>query len=190
MRWFLAAIGLALAGTAAYFLLSAGGAGPGSDSGDDAGTDLSPLQPFVAGVVKSGRFTVFEGLPHQGYERAALERELATKATVALHGWNFYRDPLPVPAADGATLKELVRAENAFLAYRGPKKCGGYHPDYCLEWRDAAEVYRVLVCLGCSEVKCYGPAGGVHCDMNADVREEFKRLLKAHRKNRPEPKVP
>lgn len=155
------------------------------DPDDSAGTDFSLLAPFQAGVAKAQVLVLHEGLPNAFGHQRELDHELATKPTERLHGWPFYQETLPVAEADARALRAVVVAADSFIPFRGHKACGGFHPDYCVEWRDGTEVYRVLVCFSCGEVKCYGPAGGVHCDMAGECRERLKQLLRQYRKNRP-----
>src|SRR5262249_3316064 len=63
-----------------------------------------------------------------------------------------------------------------------------FHPDYCAEWQDGKDVYQVLICFGCHEVKCYGPKVDLYCDINSEAYKEFEKVLKPYRKNRPEKK--
>jgi hypothetical protein len=82
-------------------------------------------------------------------------------------------------------LKKLLGDESSFKAgFRG-KKCGGFHPDYCVEWYADGQLYRCLICLGCWEVKVYGPDRELYCDMQHDVRDQLKKTLKRYRQNRP-----
>src|SRR5262249_38836674 len=97
-------------------------------------------------------------------------------------------ETLTLKEEDAKKLTELFCAADSFEKYRGPKKCGGFHPDYCIEWQDGKDVYQVLVCFGCNEVKCYGPKSDLHCDVKKEAMEQFAKILKTYRKNRPEKK--
>lgn len=64
--------------------------------GTRAETDFDTNRSLFAPIAAADHLLLYEGLPHQGYERALLEDELRTKATVTLPG-------LPVlPAAPGS----------------------------------------------------------------------------------------
>lgn len=65
--------------------------------------------------------------------------------------------------------------------------CGGFHPDFCLEWQDGDATYQVLICFGCYEVKCYGPRTELWCDIQESAYDQFKKVLRKYRKSRPAP---
>jgi hypothetical protein len=142
-------------------------------------------RPETMTLKQADRLVLYEGLPHQYYERKALESEQKSKPTVILHGFTFYRETLELRAGDGDRLKALLGDPSSFSPYSGEKKCGGFHPDYAVEWSAGGQVYRTLICFGCFEAKVYGPSGGTTYDVGLDVQEHFKALLEPYRKNRP-----
>jgi hypothetical protein len=119
------------------------------------------------------------------YESQALEAEKKTKTTVTLHGFPFYRETLELKAGDDQKLKDLLGNPGSFTAYVGEKKCGGFHPDYAVEWAVGGQIYQSLICFGCGEVQVYGPKGDAIYDTRDDERKQLKALLEPYRKNRP-----
>ncbi|MBK8913385.1 MAG: hypothetical protein IPM64_02085 [Phycisphaerales bacterium] len=157
-----------------------------------AGCQAGPPASFVTGVRSAAAVVLYEGLPHQFFEERALEEELASRATVMLHGFPFYEETLPLDVTDDRALRDIACASGTFSAVSGDrlKKCGGFHPDYCVEWRSADGVaVRMLVCLGCSEAKCCGPAGEVLYDIREAEYARLKAILTPYQKNRP-PRTP
>ncbi|HEY1861915.1 MAG TPA: hypothetical protein VGG61_16255, partial [Gemmataceae bacterium] len=77
----------------------------------------------------------------------------------------------------------------SFRKYAGPKRCGGYHPDWCLQWKDGDNVYQVLICFGCHKARLYGPKYEQWTDLTSESFKEFAEVLKPYRKNRPEPET-
>jgi hypothetical protein len=152
---------------------------------DDADTQFDKDKSLFAAIPKSDKLTLYEGLPHQEDERKALEEEKQSKETVQLHGFPFYRETLSIQDDDEKKLKELLGDENSFKPFVGGKKCGGFHPDYCVAWKIDGEEYQCLVCLGCHEVKIYSPARGLRCDIRKDAYEQIHSILKKYQKNRP-----
>jgi hypothetical protein len=150
--------------------------------------EFKKLPALTAALGKATKVVLHEGLPHQTFEPKLLEQELKTKKTVKVHGFPFYQETLSLKEADAKKLTALFRAGESFTAYRGPKKCGGFHPDYAVEWRLGKDVYQALVCFGCHEVKFYGPKAGVYCDVRDRALGEMKKVLLSYRKNRPEKK--
>lgn len=147
--------------------------------------DLSQFTPISVGVRHAASFTLYEGLPHQVVEADLLKRELATKKTIRLHGYPFYERPLPVAVDEIEALRGLCSAADSFWSYGGAKFCGGFHPDYCLAWKDGKATYELLICLGCHEMKLYGPKQELMADIRTEAYQQFKTLLKKHRGQRP-----
>ncbi len=136
-------------------------------------------------IRQADRLTLHEGLPHQMYESAALATEKKSKPTVNLHGFSFYRESLELKAGDDEELKALLGDPRTFEPFAGEKRCGGFHPDYAVEWSVGGKVHTVLICFGCGEVKLYGPTGETRYDIQQDVRKRLENVLKPYRKNRP-----
>jgi hypothetical protein len=149
-------------------------------------TQFEPNKVVFATAREATRLTLYEGLPHQMFEATQLANELKTKATVTLHGFPFYQETLHLKEEDAARLKAALGDEGSFEPYGGPKKCGGFHPDYCAEWEADGLLYRCLICFGCTEVKVYGPGRALHCDIRPEVEKNLEKLLKPYRKSRPE----
>jgi hypothetical protein len=154
---------------------------------------------LVKGVQRADKVVLYEGLPHQSYETNLLERELKSKKTIKLHEYPFYDEPLQLSEGDGKRLTDVYCAQSSLRPLFGQtyfgdsdKKCGGYHPDFCIQWSSGQDVYQILLCFGCSEVKSFGPKVRLYCDMTDEAAQQFKAILKAYRKNRPKygPELP
>ncbi len=142
-------------------------------------------------VLRADRLTVYEGLPHPMYEEETFQDELKTKQTIQLSGFPFYRDPLNLKDEDIRTLRGLLGDRSTYKSYSGEKKCGGFHPDYAVEWSSDGKVYHCLICFGCTEARFDGPKGQTFFyDLRSvghgrDQRMKVLDVLKAYRKNRP-----
>ena len=147
--------------------------------------DFKNLKPIVAGIQKAQKVVLFEGLPHQGWEHEVLTHELKTQKTLERHGFPFYQDLLPLDKEDARALTEVASASGTFLEFKREKDCGGFHPDYCVEWHNASEVYRILFCLNCQEVKCYGPLGDTRCDISPEAYKTLAAILAKYHNRRP-----
>lgn len=66
-----------------------------------------------------------------------------------------------------------------------PKKCEGFHPDYCLVWTNGPATYHLLLCFGCHEMKLHGPGQELLVDIRQRAFEEFKIILMKYRDQRP-----
>jgi len=108
-------------------------------------TNLENHQPIAAGILKATKVFLYEGLPHQQFERRVLEQERKSKKTLELHCFSFYQELLPLKEDDAQKLLELVCTSGSFQRWDWLKLCGQFHPDYCLEWQQGKDSYRVLV---------------------------------------------
>lgn len=153
---------------------------------DKPPTDFSVLPKLAEAIAKADKVVLFEGLPHQGNEPELLKKELADKKTVQIAGYPFYAETLELKDGHGKKLTELTAGKDTFDKFGGEKKCGGYHPDYAVEFLVGADKYHALICFGCSEAIITGPKATVRCDMNKDEGyKAFAAILKEYRKNRP-----
>lgn len=155
------------------------------NSRPETDTNFDNLKPLAAGIGTADKVVLYEGLPHQFNEPELLKHELQTKKTVQHHGFPFYTESLPLKDGDARELTKLFTEGNSFQPWRGEKKCGGFHPDYCLEWHAGGEVYRGLICFGCHEAKFYGPSVELYCDINQDAFDKLKAILLPYRQQRP-----
>jgi hypothetical protein len=147
--------------------------------------DLIHFTPIAEGVRRASSLTLYEGLPHPTWEGKQYESELATKKIIRFHGFPFYERPLAVAADEIEPLRRLCAAADSYWSYRGPKSCGGYHPDYCLVWNDGETAYHLLICFGCNEMKLYGPKNELIVDIRHEAVARFKAALERHRDQRP-----
>jgi hypothetical protein len=147
--------------------------------------DFERLPAVLSGVQKSARMSLYEGLPSEFWEPQLREEELRRKSTVSLHGYRFYEETLALQPADAEKLTELFSAKASFKRYGGAKKCGGYGPDYCVEWKSSESATQALVCLECGEVKMFGSRSELYCDFGQEAVERIQRVLQPYRKNRP-----
>jgi hypothetical protein len=144
-------------------------------------------RPQVAPINSANTLKLYEGLPHPGYEAKAFEEE-KKKPTLELAGYPFYREPLELNEANRAELKNLIDDPGFLQPYSGEKKCGGFHPDYAVEWTSEGSKYYYLLCFGCGEAKLIGPNGNAVYNIDPSARQRLKTFLQPHQKNRPSSK--
>jgi hypothetical protein len=148
-----------------------------------AGCSAQP--PASASISQSTRLILYEGLPHQFNEPRALAAEKKAKPTVERDGFSFYSETLELSAGDAGELKALLESPHTFRPFSGEKKCGGFHPDYAVEWSIADKLYRCLLCFGCYEASVHGPGGVTTYDIERHTFKLLQRILVPYRKNRP-----
>ncbi len=137
---------------------------------------------------QASRVVIHEGLPHPINESAAFKAEKAgPKPIVERVGYWFYRDPLEVKPDDLAKLTRTLGDSSTYRSFVGEKKCGGFHPDYLVEWREGTSERAALLCFGCGEAKVVGPKGEHRYDLDKPAQTTLRTLLDAYRKNRPDP---
>src|SRR5262245_61347571 len=115
------------------------------------------------------RVVLYEGLPHHQYIEEVFRVEHGRTDTIELDGYPFYTELLPLRPEDTAELTAMLGDRRLFWPHLGGKRCGDFHPDYCLEWGFRDLVVQAQICLGCYEVKAIGPAGVVHGDIPDEV---------------------
>jgi uncharacterized sulfatase len=136
-------------------------------------------------LVSSKEIQLFEGLPHQYWEKELLDEELKSKRTVQVYDFPFYQEKRAMAEEDAAVVRRILSDVKSVEAWRGEKLCGGYHPDYLLEWREEEDVYRAQICLGCHELKFFAKDLEISCDIHEDACEKLASVLRKYQKNRP-----
>ena len=139
---------------------------------------------FVQGLRHADRMILHEGLPHHE-EAELLATEKRTKSTRVLHGFPFYREALEVASTDDTEIRRLLGDTRSFEKSEGVRLCGGFHPDYAIEWRYQDGTFRMLICFGCEEINVYGPDRSLYCVLKNDPAKEVRTILQKYRKNRP-----
>jgi len=139
-------------------------------------------------VRSAARTTLYEGLPHQRFERETLASELQTADTLRIQDYSFYRQPLAMSDADARALREIMSDGDSF-ARPDPlmkKACGGFHPDYCVEWTSGSgAATRALICFGCEEVILAGGSRPVTFDIHPEAERALEAVLTTYVRNRP-----
>jgi hypothetical protein len=126
-----------------------------------------------------------EGLPSEFWEPELRERELTQKKTIKLHGYPFYDEPIALNGTDAEHLTALFSAKKSFKRYVENKRCSGYHPEYCIDWKAGEAVTQALICLECGEIKLFGPKYELHCDLSNEAEKVVTELLSPYQNNRP-----
>jgi hypothetical protein len=146
---------------------------------------LGNHETLAASVQNAKEVILYEGLPHQISEKKLLDAEVRSKKTVRYHDFLFYQERLQLKEEDAKQLTTLFCSSASFRQHEGGKKCGGFHPDFCIEWRAGGEVFQALICLGCHEMKAFGPSAELYCDISRSAYDNFKGILRPYRQNRP-----
>jgi hypothetical protein len=147
-------------------------------------TGFDRLSLAIAGIENATEVILYEGLPDNFWQPAVRERELRNRKTIKLHGYPFYEETLPLQGTDSRQLTTWFSTVGSYSRYQGVKPGGGYHPDYCIEWKTPDGISRGLISLESSEVKIYGRCE-LHCDLSAETSGRLKQVLSQYQRNRP-----
>ena len=148
-------------------------------------TNFDRLPTVLAGIPKTEASLLYEGLPSEFWEPELLVQELARTKTIKLHGYPLYEELLALQGTDGEQFTALFSARTSFANYTDEKKGGGFHADYCLEWKTSEGTTHVVISLELGEVKMYGTKSELHCDLSQNAAQKLRQLLSRYRKNRP-----
>lgn len=146
----------------------------------------SEVSPLLQRISNSSSMTIYEGLPHQFYEPVALEKELKEQKTITIHEYPFYAEAVIASKDCEKKLRELSCNAGTFTRWQGAKACGGFHPDWLLEFKDGPELYYLQICFGCQEARLFNAAGQIDCDLSERSLRQFTTLLQPLHKNRPQ----
>ena len=147
--------------------------------------DSARFSKLVQHLGAAEEVALFEGLPHQMFERTVFERERKMKPTREIAGYHFYEQALPASSEDLLELKAMLMDRQLYRPFSGEKLCGGFHPDYALSWQTKGGIHQALVCFGCHEIKASGPRYSIRADTDDMRFEKLSSALKKYRVERP-----
>lgn len=150
---------------------------------DEKSPTIEASAIYRATVVSAKSITVYEGLPHQGWDSELLAIEIQRKDTKKIWEYPFYTPS--VAATNSDDLRQLLSRSDSIVTYGGPKGCGGYHPDYCISWQAGEITYYALVCFGCHEIVFYDGKTALFYDLDENAYEQYKKLLANYEAKRP-----
>lgn len=135
--------------------------------------------------MKLDSLIVWEGLPHPTFEPKTFVQEMQKKTSFILNGYHFYRDSLQTTRDDGRELMKLLCRPTTLLAFSGEKDCGGFHPDYGVEFLRDDVLYQFLLCFGCGEAKVFGLGHELRHNLADPALVALQDLLRPYRRSRP-----
>lgn len=148
-------------------------------------TDFGRHKQVAEAFMRADRLLIYEGLPHPGWEQELFDQESERAEHVQSHGHAFYKSPVQPSAEDMKSMKDLFTGEDSMLELTGPKGCGLFYADWRIAAHVKADAHQWLVCFNCQEIKVYGSAPELHCDIARESAKQLKSLLEKYRTNRP-----
>lgn len=116
-------------------------------------------------ITAAASVNAYEGLPHQMFERDLLATESKRKDSEKIGSYRFYTPA--VAAKNPEVLKRILASSDTIQVFRGEKLCGGFHPDYAVQWSDEdGSRFYALICFGCHEI--------IYSDGKNEYRYEFE----------------
>src|SRR5688572_29675248 len=114
-----------------------------------AGCKQSPEVKDVVAAAKnsSAKLSVYEGLPHQGFEGELLRKELKEKQTVKLHDYPIYLELPNVSESHVSNLRAILGDYSSYSPFSGEKKCGGFRPDFAVQFTSKNDQLAALICF-------------------------------------------
>jgi len=152
-------------------------------SADDKVPSKQASDKYRQTIALAKDLSVHEGLPHQAWDHELLEKEIKRKDTTKIWLFPFYTPS--VPATNAADLKKVLGSADSILVYGGPKRCGGYHPDYAVSWEADGKSFYALVCFGCHEIVFFDGKTSLMYDLNNVAFDRLQTLLAVYAKKRP-----
>ena len=145
------------------------------------------LPRLLARCRAASRVEVFEGLPHDKWDKVGLARESKRADTFLNHDFRFYSPAMQLLSAQRSKILSSVIRDSSYRAWRGPKWCGGFHPDLLVRFHLESGVIDLHLCFGCSEAKLFDGSTLAHVNVRESVADELERVQQACRTKRPAP---
>ena len=134
---------------------------------------------------RSSPVEVFEGLPHPKWERQALATESRRPDTFENHDFRFYRPAMPLPQEARGRLLHRILSTSTYQPWRGPKSCGGFHPDLLLRFTTRNGPVELHLCFRCAEAMFFEGSSFILVDMDEDISDSLQQIQQTHRDKRP-----
>jgi hypothetical protein len=136
---------------------------------------MSKFAELLLALESAGDFKIYEGFPRTE-EKSSAESEKQNKS-IKFEEWEFYFEPLEVQTSMVERLRSILVNYKGFQPYSGAKFCGGFHPDFCIEWNSSNnKTFRLFVCFGCHEVLFVSPDEKVSFDFSEETWKSFAQI--------------
>jgi hypothetical protein len=142
---------------------------------------------FVSAIQKPDKIILHQGVPRPIPDAAGNPLILKSAKIKRVLGFDFSDQPIPVEGVDADRLTAWMCDASLFNPIPGnpfmdkicgiTKLCGGFHADFCIEFRAGNKTYRALVCYSCQEVHCYGLDRVLPYDIRPKALEQFKKII-------------
>ncbi|WP_193211719.1 hypothetical protein [Luteolibacter marinus] len=137
-----------------------------------------------AAITGSKVLTVSEGLPHPAKEPHLYPAEEKRRDTRKLADFPFYKPDLKPDAGRVDRLRKLLADPGSYLEWK-QKRCGGFHPDWSVNWRAGRKEIHALICFGCQDIIIAGPDQQLRYGLSPAAFKQLQSELIPLRSKRP-----
>jgi len=135
---------------------------------------MSQFSKYLKCIADAESLTIYEGLPRA--DGVGLKKIKDQNKTIEIDGWGFYAEPLTANGSMVEKLRSSLIDYKTFEPYSGGKFCGGFHPDFCVEWKTGSKTFYMQICLGCFEAAFIQPTGKTMFDFNDAAWKSFAQI--------------
>ena len=97
---------------------------------------------------------------------------------VLIRGFQFHAGPAVLIGKRATEVVAILGDTSTFVRKgTGISRCGGFHPDFAVEWTVDKQRHRALLCFGCFDMKYAGPEATVLCEISSEPGERLRALL-------------
>ncbi|MEI7929106.1 MAG: hypothetical protein WCH40_11200 [Verrucomicrobiales bacterium] len=119
----------------------------------------------VADIQNAQNVVVYRGLAHPQKEKQLYAKQLRTVNHFYQHGFEFFTEPVAVPAATVKKVLNLYSDPSSHQTLSIKSLCH-YHPDYSFVWKTGDDVQILQMCYGCHEWRHFCARGVLVTDIN------------------------
>lgn len=135
-------------------------------------------------LAKAKKFGLAEGLPHPAKETELFSAEAQRKDTQQITGFFFYKPELKADPGTTEKLRQIIANSDNLTEWK-EKRCGGFHPDWSINWRRGWSKDHALICFSCDEIIYISGDYQLRYNLTDDAAKQLKALLAPFKTKRP-----
>ena len=136
-------------------------------------------------LAKAKTFTLAEGLPHPSKESDLFTTQAQRKDTQQITGFFFYKPDQKIDPGTTDKLRQIIANSDNLTEWKEHKTCGGFHPDWSLNWRRGWSKDRALICFSCEEIIYISGDYQLRYNLTPTAAKQLKSLLNPFKAKRP-----
>ncbi|MFC7339438.1 hypothetical protein ACFQY0_19755 [Haloferula chungangensis] len=136
-------------------------------------------------LAKAKKFGLSEGLPHPAKETERFSAEAQRRDTQQITGFFFYKPDQKLDPATTDKLRQIIADSDNLTEWKEHKTCGGFHPDWSLNWRRGWSKDHALICFSCDEIIYISGDFQLRYNLTPAASKQLKTLLNPFQSKRP-----